>query len=100
MPEPSLQKDLRARELSQPDSPGLKEPTAQPATTAFADESKLTELDADELKADKTQALSREEQLLQSIFALKQAGDDRWRTELEAFKKLFPDYPLPDELKE
>jgi hypothetical protein len=39
------------------------------------------------------------EQELQSIIKLKKSGDDTWVTELEAFVERFPDYPLPDELK-
>lgn len=97
---PPPRNDLDARKASRAGSPGLEEPMAQPASTTFADEATLTEADADEFKADKLEALGREEELLQSIFALKQAGDDRWRIELEAFKELFPDYPLPDQLTE
>jgi hypothetical protein len=98
--EPSPRDDLRARKVSQPSSSKLEETIAQPAIATFADESTVAEIDADEFKTDKLQTLSKEELLLQSIVALKQAGDDKWRTELEVFKDLFPDYPLPDELKE
>ena len=98
--EPPPQDDLRTRKTSLPSSPKLEESMAQPAITTFADESTARESDADELKADTLQVLSREEQLLRSILTLKQSGDETWRTELEAFKKLFPNYPLPDELKE
>ena len=98
--EPPPQEDLRTRKTSLPSSPKLEESMAQPAITTFADESTARESDADELKADTLQVPSREEQLLQSILDMKQAGDDSWKTELETFKELFPDYPLPDELKE
>jgi hypothetical protein len=36
---------------------------------------------------------------LQAIIELKKTGDQTWVTELEAFVKRYPDYPLPDELK-
>lgn len=39
-----------------------------------------------------------ERQLL-AIIRLKEAGDDTWITELEKFKQVHPDYPLPEELK-
>lgn len=98
--EPPPQDDLRTRKASRPSNQILAEEAAQPVISTFADEPAITEIDADELKAGKLQVPNREEQLLQSILALKQAGDDSWKTELEAFKELFPDYPLPDELKE
>lgn len=39
------------------------------------------------------------EQKLAAIISLKQAGDESWRDELKLFQEQFPDYPLPDELK-
>jgi hypothetical protein len=39
------------------------------------------------------------EEQLRAILRMQQAGDERWKTELEAFIKSHPDYPLPDELK-
>jgi len=39
------------------------------------------------------------EQKLQAIIKLKQSGDEAWKTELELFKDSYPDYPLPEELK-
>jgi len=40
------------------------------------------------------------EQELLTIIELKQAGDSQWVTELELFKQRYPDYPLPDVLKD
>jgi len=40
------------------------------------------------------------EQELQAIIDLKNADDESWITELEAFVERYPDYPLPDELKD
>ena len=39
------------------------------------------------------------EQQLQAIIELKNSGDETWVTELEEFVERFPDYALPDELK-
>jgi hypothetical protein len=39
------------------------------------------------------------EQELQGIIELKKSGDEAWITELAAFIERFPDYQLPDELK-
>ena len=36
---------------------------------------------------------------LRVIINLKQAGDERWKSELKTFIENHPDYPLPDELK-
>jgi len=43
---------------------------------------------------------SETEQKLQAIIHLKQSGDETWRTELESFVQTYPDYPLPDDLKD
>lgn len=40
------------------------------------------------------------EQELQAIIELKKSGDESWITELEAFVERYPDYPLPDGLKD
>jgi hypothetical protein len=40
------------------------------------------------------------EQELLAIIEMKQAGDNQWITELELFKERYPDYPLPDALKD
>lgn len=45
-------------------------------------------------------AESEIEQELQAILALKKAGDSQWVMELESFRERYPDYPLPDALKE
>lgn len=39
------------------------------------------------------------EQKLQAIIELKQSGNETWKTELELFKKSYPDYPLPEVLQ-
>lgn len=39
------------------------------------------------------------EQKLQAIIELKQNGNETWKTELELFKESYPDYPLPEALK-
>jgi len=38
------------------------------------------------------------DQVLQTIIKLKQSGNENWKTELELFRKSYPDYPLPEEL--
>ena len=43
---------------------------------------------------------STTEQELQAIIVLKQSGDETWVTKLESFIERYPDYPLPDELKD
>jgi len=40
------------------------------------------------------------EQQLLAIIKLKQSGDESWKAELESFRESYPDYPLPDELKD
>ena len=54
------------------------------------------ETTASEMKA-RTRTDSEAEQILQAIIKLKQSGDESWKTELELFKKSYPDYPLPEE---
>ena len=54
--------------------------------------------DIDRFAAERSQ-LSDEEAQLQAILMLKHAGDDRWKAELKIFIESYPDYPLPDELK-
>ena len=46
----------------------------------------------------RVQTNSELEQMLQTIIKLKQSGNESWKTELELFKKSYPDYPLPEEL--
>jgi len=38
-------------------------------------------------------------QELQAIIELKNAGDETWLTQLQAFVERYPDYPIPEELK-
>ena len=82
--------------------------SAKPAVVEFADESGVAEVDDGEIDAFKTDAdkhsverlrLSDEETQLEAILMLKQAGDERWKAELEVFIENNPDYTLPDELK-
>jgi len=40
------------------------------------------------------------EQELQAIIELKKSGDESWILALEAFVERYPDYPLPDGLKD
>lgn len=42
---------------------------------------------------------SQQTELLELIVKRKLAGDESWKTELDAFIKAYPDFPLPDELK-
>jgi len=41
---------------------------------------------------------SKAERALLAIIKLKQDGNESWKTELESFRKLYPNYPLPDVL--
>ena len=50
--------------------------------------------------ADEAESTSGAEQKLAAIIKLKQAGDDAWKKELEIFQQQYPNYPLPDELKD
>ncbi len=54
--------------------------------------------DADKFEAERSQ-LPDEEAQLQAILMLKHAGNDKWKAELKLFIESYPDYPLPDELK-
>jgi hypothetical protein len=47
----------------------------------------------------RSNADTQAEAQLRAIIRMRQAGDERWKAELEAFIKSHPDYPLPDELK-
>jgi hypothetical protein len=49
--------------------------------------------------AARSNADTQAEEQLRAIIRMQQAGDERWKAELEAFIKSHPDYPLPDELK-
>jgi len=46
------------------------------------------------------QTESEVEQKLAAIIELKQSGDESWKKELELFLQQYPDYPLPDGLKD
>ena len=48
----------------------------------------------------RAQTESEAEQKLAAIIKLKQSGDESWKRELELFQQQYPDYPLPDELKD
>jgi len=43
---------------------------------------------------------SEAERELQAIIKLKEADDESWRKELELFQQRYPDFPLPEELKD
>ena len=43
---------------------------------------------------------SEAESELQAIIELKEAGDESWRKELELFQQRYPDFPLPEGLKD
>lgn len=92
--------DIAMEEEMVPSSAPAKDmPVRAPAATPgveFADD----KMDSAELKEDQLLKQTEEERLLQAILVLKQAGDKRWKTELESFRELYPDYPLPDELTE
>ena len=55
-----------------------------------------SESEARENKLSKTQA----EQTLIRIIELKQSGDPDWKIELQSFMESYPEYPLPQELKD
>lgn len=74
------------------DLPGIKKVSDKPfpATTA-----KSASREADTANDRNLEA----EQKLQAIIELKQNGNETWETELELFKENYPDYPLPELLK-
>lgn len=61
-------------------------------------ETDTAKADADKFAAKQLQPPTAEAQL-QAILLLKQAGNDEWKDQLKAFIERYPDYPLPDELK-
>ncbi len=74
----------------------------QPAEAASMQFERL-EMDVDKSLSDRaetkrSQIIDADAQL-STILSLKQAGDTRWIAELESFIERYPDYPLPDELK-
>ena len=58
----------------------------------------ITEPAASDVRA-RDQAQSEAERKLAAIIKLKKAGDESWKQELESFQDQYPDFPLPDELK-
>jgi hypothetical protein len=111
--------DFRVKKSMQPGGVPLEEDilqanepaevrVAKPSTLGFADEPAPAEAaeveidaiksDADKIDAERSQ-LTTEPAQLQAILKLKNAGDIRWKTELKIFIENYPDYPLPDELK-
>lgn len=91
--EPALEEQLLEDSAQVPDPLEFEAVSkrSQPATatagfTAEADE--LTERNAEI------------NQWLQEIILLKQSGDAAWEAELENFKEMYPDYPLPQELSD
>ena len=87
--------------------------SAEPSTVRFANESAPAEaaevesdaikLDADIVAAERSQTTTEEVQAeeaqVQAILKMKNAGDIRWKAKLKTFIENYPDYPLPDELK-
>ncbi len=111
--------DFRAMKSIQSEDPLLREEIleanepaetrfAKPSTVGFADESVPAEeaeievdaikLDEDKIDTERLQSATEEEQV-QAILMMKNAGDIRWEAELKIFIENHPDYPLPDELK-
>lgn len=99
---------LREQDMVQEDSP-VDAVISMPASMELAEKLDSKEAYDDQIDAAKTDvdkareelsAVSSAETRLQAILTLKQAGDDRWREALKAFTKTYPDYPLPDELKD
>jgi len=98
---------LLQEEIIQVNAPA-KTMLAEPPVMEFADEAPLAEAaeveidaiksDADKMDAERSQPATEEAQL-QAILMLKQAGDERWKAELKTFIGRYPEYPLPDELK-
>jgi hypothetical protein len=58
----------------------------------------ITEPTASDVRA-RAPAQSEAERKLAAIIKLKQQGDESWKNELELFQEQYPDFPLPDELK-
>jgi hypothetical protein len=69
-----------------------EEVLSQPASTDVAQEPVASELEV------RTKTRNTAEQQLLEIVRLKEAGDESWVTELESFREIYPDYPLPEEL--
>ena len=42
---------------------------------------------------------SSQQQMLEEILLLKRNGDEQWKEKLAAFKQLYPDFSLPEELQ-
>jgi len=79
------------------DSPqtGALSRQASPAAIAEPAKGDMTAQDAME-----AEAVSEADAEIQAIIDLKQAGDESWRKELELFLQRYPNYPLPDGLKD
>ena len=79
------------------DSPqtGASYRQASPAAIAEPAKSAMTVQDAVEFETE-----SDADAEIQAIIELRQAGDESWRKELELFLQHYPNYPLPDGLKD
>lgn len=72
---------------------------ATPAVVGFADDSPLTETDKPAINAYKVDADKSAAEHLQAILVMQAEQDDSWKAALKIFIETYPDYPLPDELK-
>ena len=79
------------------DSPQTGALSRQASPAAIAEPAKS---DMSVLNAVEAEAVSEADTELQAIISLKQAGDESWRKELELFLQRYPNYPLPDGLKD
>ena len=96
------QDEIRAKKSLPPEKVLLEEDLTQMNTPAEAEaderQNGAYKLDADKIHAERAISITPEEQL-QAILLMKLEGDDKWETELETFIENYPDYPLPDALK-
>ncbi len=90
--EPGYSNDQYKESRTEPDSLRQAMPAASTLGEAMPEAQKPAKAMATDLAA------ARDVQL-QIILELKRAGDDRWKAALKAFIERYPDYPLPDELK-
>ena len=83
------------------DQNSLQQQTREPASAASASASASAQAAKRQPHSNTTTESFEisQQKLLDRILTLKHAGDDRWVEELADFKKLYPDFPLPDELE-
>lgn len=106
----SSDKDIRLNEImaeevlleaidSMSDSSQAGAVSRQASPTAIAEPAK-SDMATQGAMESEAEAESEADAELLAIMSLKQAGDDSWQKELELFLERYPDYPLPDELKD